>query len=650
MADPRNVNLNEAQSGGAPSLQALTFLTTMLGLQLMRVFMPTLLFYLGEVRGLSTPGLGGVGLLVFMAPVLAAPLQRVMGVRTTVALVVAGTAVLRVVEQISLSPSLDFALGAGGTALFLIFVPLALGATRSGTRPRVTEFALALLLGVAGDSALHIAAGTYDLSWQGGVWPMLLVVVLAFLALAALIGVVDRLPRRVAAIPWRRAWPLLAFGPWLALQLIIFQNAARAAAVTGWSLPAAGFVVTVGNVLGLIGAAWAVGRLPGWAAWVAGIVLVLVSLPLQTQGVAAALLIVVGQILVSALLVRAIGTGTPAAAAGGGLGRTVAAFAVGQLLLTLLFFAYNAAHSLALPFTEVMVVPFMALFVGLPAGLAPSGAAEKRQPGVGLLAAAGAVLLLAPVGLALTWQAPRPVVPPGPVDSLRVLDYNLHNGFNVNGRLDMEALAQVIEESGADVVILQEVSRGWVVAGSLDMLSWLAQRLDMVAVSGPTTTDRQWGNAILSRYPILAESSASLPSEGLPLRRGYLQAEIDTGAAPVSVISTHLHHIIEEGEVRELQVAALLADWDAAPRTVIAGDLNAPPESAEIRMLVDAGLVDVAAALGIDPGYTSPADDPMQRIDYILLSPDLTPEAFWLLPTTASDHLPLLAVVGIPAN
>ena len=214
----------------------------------------------------------------------------------------------------------------------------------------------------------------------------------------------------------------------------------------------------------------------------------------------------------------------------------------------------------------------------------------------------------------------------------------------------MEAIARVIEESGADVVALQEVSRGWVVAGSLDMLSWLAQRLDMVAVGGPTTTDRQWGNAILSRYPILGERAGRLPSEGLPLRRGYLQAEIDTGGTSLLLISTHLHHIAEEGEIREVQAGALLADWDAAPRTIIAGDFNAPPESEEIRLLVEAGLVDSAAALGIDPGYTSPADAPLQRIDYIFLSPDLMPEAFWLLPTTASDHLPLLVTVEMPSN
>ena len=36
------------------------------------------------------------------------------------------------------------------------------------------------------------------------------------------------------------------------------------------------------------------------------------------------------------------------------------------------------------------------------------------------------------------------------------MDYNLHNGFNTDGQLNMEALAQEIEASGADVIGLQE--------------------------------------------------------------------------------------------------------------------------------------------------------------------------------------------------
>jgi hypothetical protein len=39
------------------------------------------------------------------------------------------------------------------------------------------------------------------------------------------------------------------------------------------------------------------------------------------------------------------------------------------------------------------------------------------------------------------------------------------------------------------------------------------------------------------------------------------------------------------------QVDALLAAWDGATRTIIGGDFNATPDSAEFARLTDAGLV-----------------------------------------------------------
>jgi endonuclease/exonuclease/phosphatase family metal-dependent hydrolase len=266
------------------------------------------------------------------------------------------------------------------------------------------------------------------------------------------------------------------------------------------------------------------------------------------------------------------------------------------------------------------------------------------------LAIVAVALLLAPLGLALAWQPVEPVAPDGN-EPLRMMQYNLHVGFSTAGRLDLEAIAAVIEAADADVVTLQEVSRGWVITGPVDMLSWLAQRLDMVPVAGPTADDGQFGNGILSRYPVVAVERGDLPSEGQALKRGYLQVDVDAGETTVRVIATHLYQYIDKPEdsvIRQTQVAALLAGWNSAPRTVIAGDFNAWPEHAEMVMMGDAGLQDVGGLLGSGPAYTNPADAPVQRIDYIWLSPDLTPSSFAMPQTTASDHLPLLVTVQLP--
>ena len=44
---------------------------------------------------------------------------------------------------------------------------------------------------------------------------------------------------------------------------------------------------------------------------------------------------------------------------------------------------------------------------------------------------------------------------------MKVLTYNIHHGAGIDGVLDLERIAQVIEQSGADVIGLQEVDNHW---------------------------------------------------------------------------------------------------------------------------------------------------------------------------------------------
>ncbi|NIV29421.1 MAG: endonuclease, partial [Anaerolineae bacterium] len=113
------------------------------------------------------------------------------------------------------------------------------------------------------------------------------------------------------------------------------------------------------------------------------------------------------------------------------------------------------------------------------------------------------------------------------------------------------------EESGADIVGLQEVSRGWVINGSTDMAQWLSQRLDMPYYFGPTE-GQLWGNMLLSRYPIIQADHDALPDESLLLRRGYLIADINTGQQILQVAVTHLHHRQDGSDIRQEQTADLL--------------------------------------------------------------------------------------------
>src|SRR3972149_283294 len=118
------------------------------------------------------------------------------------------------------------------------------------------------------------------------------------------------------------------------------------------------------------------------------------------------------------------------------------------------------------------------------------------------------------------------------------MDYNLHDAVNTAGSVDPEALARVIEDSGANIVGLQEVSRGWLVWGGMDMLTWLSQRLDLPYV-WDAPADAQGGMAILSRYPIVSVDRYDLPPEDIQLPRGFTVVQVDVGGKILTVINTH---------------------------------------------------------------------------------------------------------------
>jgi endonuclease/exonuclease/phosphatase family metal-dependent hydrolase/MFS family permease len=628
---------------------ALTSLIVLFGLQMLRVLFPTFAYYLRDTQGVSALTLGPIAIGVFALSFLAGPLRALLGLRRAVIVTAGGTALLRLAEQLSFNPGLDVFLASAGVALFLMYIPLAVLLERNNGAAGMRDVGFAILLGLAIDTAIHTASGTLDLSWQQGLVPAIIMLLLAVTALAALREALDGLDTAATDTGgWRRGLTLAALGPWIFLQLVIFQNVARMSAMTGWSVPAAGLFIVFGNALGLFLVAFLrQSQRLSVQPLVDGLILVVVLIFIDSSGTLGALLSLVGQVVATTLLMYLfVGLGLNATQPG--RMRLTVANGIGALLLVLLSFLFYVGFEMNLGFSATLLLPLAGLLVAAAAFGATQGQQLNEMLDSQFVpAAAAAILLLLPLGLLFTWSTPQPTVPAADNRSVRLMNYNLHNGFNADGLLDMEALVQVIEESGADVVGLQEISRGWLVNGSLDMLQWLSNRLDMPYVFGPTE-GFQWGNAVLSRYPIRRWENVALSPESLPFGRGYIRAEIDIGAGTLQVMDTHLHHLEEDSDIRLGQVPQLIDAWNGAARTALVGDMNATPDSPEMLLLAEAGLVDVSAEIGPSPGYTFYSPSPDERIDYIWISPELTPSAFEIRQTTASDHLPLVTTLTLP--
>lgn len=233
-------------------------------------------------------------------------------------------------------------------------------------------------------------------------------------------------------------------------------------------------------------------------------------------------------------------------------------------------------------------------------------------------------------------------------EPLRVLSYNIHHAEGIDGRLDLPRIAAVIESVRPDLVALQEVDRVVKRSGSVDQPAELARLTGMkVAFGGNISLQGgHYGNAILSRFPILQHENRLLPNVDRGEQRGVLDARIDVPgwSAPLRLLATHLDHRRDSRErVASAKAINALIASDRKARVLLAGDLNA---------VIGSEPLDVFETRwthsSTNPLPTIPVAEPERQIDFVLFRPAnrwRVIEVRVLDESVASDHRPLLAVL-----
>lgn len=232
--------------------------------------------------------------------------------------------------------------------------------------------------------------------------------------------------------------------------------------------------------------------------------------------------------------------------------------------------------------------------------------------------------------------------------TLRVLTFNIHHAEGVDGNIDVGRVAQVIRDTKAEIVSLQEVDRGVERTGRRDLLKEIADLAGMRFAFGKNLDHQggDYGNALLTTLPIVSEGNRPLPNSTGGEPRGALQVVLDAGGTQVLVLATHLDHRKADGD-RVASAGTLLeaiASWGSGP-VIAMGDFNDVPGSPTWTRLSGL-LTDVWAAVGAGEGHTSPAEAPRRRIDWILVR-GLDPVSAEVPRSEASDHLPVAATVTL---
>jgi endonuclease/exonuclease/phosphatase family metal-dependent hydrolase len=207
---------------------------------------------------------------------------------------------------------------------------------------------------------------------------------------------------------------------------------------------------------------------------------------------------------------------------------------------------------------------------------------------------------------------------------MRLITWNIQWGKGRDGQVDLRRTADALYTHDADVICLQEVAinhpqltgdRG--VLGGVDQVAGLAglfPGFEMAFAAGSDLPDglggrRQFGNLLLSRYPLLQVFRHTLPfpaDASVPgMQRVALEVVLQTPSGALRVITTHLEFysarqrwaqiealrsIHETGHAHALMPCQPETDAPFAvlPRgtdAVLCGDFNCPPASPEWQRL-----------------------------------------------------------------
>lgn len=247
--------------------------------------------------------------------------------------------------------------------------------------------------------------------------------------------------------------------------------------------------------------------------------------------------------------------------------------------------------------------------------------------------------------------------------ALRVVSYNVQRWANV------EALIHTLTRLRPDILCLQECCQ----KRSPEALQKVADAcgLESVHFFGHTL-DGRYGNAILTKSTSTFVQEMFLAGgsviRGHHIQRGALLVEVGS----LRVCCTHLDHISEDE--RCIQAGGLVRQlhdlYGDAQAMVLAGDLNclndeadwgrlealhaekswAPPfdstlPGGALHAFLANGWADVSAGAG----RSSPAADPVRRIDYVLAHGPVSVKGARVDPSAqASDHLPVVVELEVP--
>ncbi|MBO5199247.1 MAG: endonuclease/exonuclease/phosphatase family protein [Lachnospiraceae bacterium] len=235
---------------------------------------------------------------------------------------------------------------------------------------------------------------------------------------------------------------------------------------------------------------------------------------------------------------------------------------------------------------------------------------------------------------------------------IKVMSFNVQHCMNyISRKIDFDCFADAIREVGADIVGLNEIrgegedreeyqEQAKILAEKLGFHYYFAEAIKFQGVN-------PYGNALISRYPIVSVEKVMVPD---PEVRGYdgyyetrclLKAKLDVNGERLTVCVIHFGLNPDEKENAAATVLKSIED----EKCVLMGDFNMTPDN-PLFDPIRARLYDTAE-LFKEPLLSCPSDFPTEKIDYIFTSRDIKVHSADIPAMIVSDHRPYLAEIEL---
>jgi endonuclease/exonuclease/phosphatase family metal-dependent hydrolase len=235
--------------------------------------------------------------------------------------------------------------------------------------------------------------------------------------------------------------------------------------------------------------------------------------------------------------------------------------------------------------------------------------------------------------------------------------------WNIWFKEDIENIARVLNDNKADVICLQELTRGYQEPHT-DTIKYIAGELgynfhfeEMHSEEQPWTQ----ANAIFSKFPIVDRRTVMINEPTGTGHyddeyRAYVEVTVDVDGQNITVGTAHMSYTnrFENTERKENEARKLIDILkQMKSRYIFTGDLNAAPESNTVT-----SVRNMLKWIGGDQPYLTWTTKPFSYdgfeetdlkwcLDYIFSTDDISEVSFNTIKTDFSDHLPVTSLLDI---